>query len=90
MEIGAVLKKMRMRAGYNQEQLAHELNMTQSTISKLERNRKVADFQTVMRWADTTCAKDIIIAFMLNTDVATVAHGLLQILGGLSLWTLYF
>ncbi|WP_257008331.1 helix-turn-helix domain-containing protein [Bacillus sp. FJAT-45350] len=86
MEFGGVLKAMRKKAGYSQEELAYELNTTQSTVSKLERNQKIPDIYTVKQWAETTCAKDMIIAFFCNVDVATVAQGLMHILGGFVVW----
>lgn len=81
MQFGGVLKKMRKKAGFSQTELALELGIGQSDVSKLETNRKTPDIYTVTHWANVTRAHEMVFAFMCSVDVGTAAQALLHMLG---------
>lgn len=72
MEFGTVLRKMRKDAGFSQEEMAEELHIARSSISKLERGQlelKAIDF---WRWANATGSQDVFIAAVTSIDIAIV------------------
>lgn len=76
---GADLRKMRKRAGMSQEELAHELHMSISNISRLETDKyelKVAD---LLRWAYATNAVDMMLAMLLSVDL-TLAQQMIEMI----------
>jgi transcriptional regulator with XRE-family HTH domain len=87
LKLGAVMRAMRERQGFSQEELADRLNLSQSCVSKFENNRKSPDFHTMIAWADQTCAKEVLMALVMNgmegvAVIQTVAH----LLGGFILF----
>jgi len=79
LEIGATLRKMRKGAGLSQDSLAEKLHMSTSNISRLESNKLKLTLEDAKRWAQETNSMDMLIALMLNVDVASVAHMLSQL-----------
>lgn len=72
IQFGKDLRKMRKRAGMSQEEIAHELHMSISNVSRLETNKydlKVAD---LLRWANATNAMDMLLALVIGIDIALV------------------
>jgi len=67
--IGARIKAARERAGYTQEDLAAELDMSPTHISVLERGLKTPKLETLVRIANTLHVS----TDMLLQDVATYA-----------------
>ena len=53
-EYHKVLKTFRKNAQMTQEEIADELNVTQSCVSKLESGRKIIDIDTFVTWASVT------------------------------------
>ncbi|MGJ9381778.1 helix-turn-helix domain-containing protein [Salipaludibacillus sp. CF4.18] len=76
MNVGAVLRAARKRGGFTQEELAYELHMTNSCISKLENNHQKIDIPTFIQWANITNAKDIMIATLCGVDPITITQSL--------------
>lgn len=68
--IGARIKAARERAGYTQEDLAAELDMSPTHISVLERGVKAPKLETLVRIANTLHVS----TDMLLQDVATYAN----------------
>ena len=68
--IGARIKAARERAGYTQEDLAAELDMSPTHISVLERGVKAPKLETLVRIANTLRVS----TDMLLQDVATYAN----------------
>ena len=72
MEFGSVLRKMRNQAGYSQEELAEEMHIARSSISKLERNQLELRASDFARWASVTGAYDVMLAALCSLDIAVV------------------
>jgi len=81
VKFGAVMRATRERAGFNQEELAARMNLSQSDISKFENDRKIPDIATMMVWAEQTCAKEVMIAFLYGMDGITILQSLVHMMG---------
>lgn len=82
MKIGAVLQAVRVRAGLTQEDLADKLHLSQSDISKIEKDRKFPQLDTLLKWIETTNAKEVLVAYLCGIDGITIMQNILQMFGG--------
>lgn len=72
MEFGGVLRKMRREAGMSQEELAEELHISRSNVSRLETNNLELKAADLLRWANATESQDLMIATMCSIDISIV------------------
>ncbi|AMA72901.1 hypothetical protein ACH33_08550 [Aneurinibacillus sp. XH2] len=79
-EYHKLLKFFRKKAKMTQEEIAYELNMTQSTVSKLESGKHIIDLQTFMKWVQVTNCEVHAAAMMFGVDVLSNALQLLQMI----------
>jgi len=90
MTLGSFLKECRMKAGMNQADLAMELNINQSDISKIETDRKEPLTSLFKDWTVATQSTDLAIAFLYGTElmmnvpdvITNTVAGFINILGG--------
>lgn len=89
-EYHKMLKFFRKKARMTQEEIADELNVTQSCVSKLESGRKIIDIHTFMNWVRVTNSEVHAASMMFGIDITTTAMQVLQAvpmyIGGFSLW----
>ncbi|WP_346234541.1 helix-turn-helix transcriptional regulator [Lysinibacillus telephonicus] len=89
-EYHKMLKFFRKKAKMTQEDIAYELNMTQSTVSKMESGRHIIDIGTFMNWIRVTNSEIHAASMMFGTDVINNAMQLMQAvpmyIGGFVLW----
>ena len=69
---GPLLREMRKNAGMSQEEVAHELYMSISNVSRLESGKYEIKLADALRWANVTGAQDVFVASLLGVDVAIV------------------
>ena len=85
-----MLKVFRKKAKMTQEDVAYELDIPQSTISKMESGRHIIDIQTFMNWIRVTNTEIHAASMMFGTDVLNNAIQVMQavplFIGGISLW----
>lgn len=79
LDFAKVLKKFRKDAKLTQEEMACQLNMTQSHVSKYEQGRKVIDLETFMRWVHITNAEAQAAIVMFGADVIAHASQLISV-----------
>lgn len=65
---GGILRACRERAGLNQEELAFNLNVSQSDISKFENNVKEPTISLVQAWVNNTQTSEVLVAFLCGID----------------------
>lgn len=58
MHYGLILKKYRVLSGYSQTEMADQLNLHQTAVSKIENGQRVIDLVTFIRWGQLVCNKD--------------------------------
>jgi len=68
-----MLKKFREEANITQEEMAEELNITQSHVSKYECGRKIVDLETFMDWVRVTNSEVQAAAILFGADVCANA-----------------
>lgn len=73
IRFGKVLREMRKNAGLSQEDVALDLHMSISNISRLETDKYELKAADLFRWANATQSQEVIAAMALGIDV-----GLLQ------------
>lgn len=84
MLYGSILRACRERKGWNQEEMAHQLHVNQSDISKYENNVKEPPMSLFQQWAMVTGSQDVLVAFIagmegvsiLSTILATMGNGI--------------
>jgi len=72
IEFGSQLRKMRKRAGMSQEDIALDLHMSISNVSRLESNKYQLKAVDLVRWAEATNAMDMLVALLVGVDVSIV------------------
>lgn len=81
MKFGAIMQACRERAGLSQEQLADKLHRTQACVSKFENDHKIPDMSTLVKWAEITGAREVIVAFLYGMDGLSILQNLIRIVG---------
>lgn len=84
-----MLKIFRKKAKLTQEEIADELNVTQSCVSKLESGRKIIDIDTFMNWVRVTNSEIHAASMMFGIDLSNTAINVMQMVpmfGGFTLW----
>ena len=82
MKYGGILKACRERKGLTQEELAFELNINQSDVSKYEGGYKEPTLSVVQAWLANTQAQEVLVAFMCGIDGLGMMQTIMQLLGG--------
>lgn len=93
-QYGAILRACRLRSGLKQDELAYELHIHQSDVSKIERGIKEPPLSLVQSWTTTTQTQEVLIAFICGVDGLMIMQQVMDlissttvistILGGLS------
>lgn len=86
MKFGGVFKALRQRKGWSQEEMADNIFVNQSDVSKFENDRMLPDILTFLRMAQVTQAPEIVVAFLYGMNGAEIIQNLTQILGGFIAW----
>lgn len=76
MEFGPILRKMRKSAGLSQEDMAHELHMSISNISRLETGKYELKAVDLLNWVNVTGSQEVLAAMVLGVDVGMLQHAL--------------
>lgn len=92
LEHGKMLKIFRKKAKMTQEDIAEELNITQSCVSKYESGRKVLDLSTFLKWINITNSEIPAAAMLFGMDTVNAVTQLMPMvpmfIGGLFNWML--
>jgi len=76
MSFGRVLRQMRKNAGLSQEDMALELHMSISNISRLETEKYELKAVDLMKWVNITQSQETLAALVLGLDVALLQQAL--------------
>ena len=69
----STLRNFRKSANLTQEDMAEELNITQSHVSKYESGRKILDYETLVKWIQVTNSEVQAALIMFGADVCAQA-----------------
>lgn len=81
MNYGEILKQCRERSGISQEELAFQLYMSQSDISKFENNRKEPTLSTVRLWLTATQSQTILLLLLCEVNELNMKEAMLYLKG---------
>lgn len=76
MQFGTVLRDMRKKAGMSQEDIALELHMSISNVSRLESEKYELKAADLIRWANATQSQETVAAMILGIDVGVLQQAL--------------
>ena len=68
MKFGKILREMRKRAGMSQEDVALELHMSISNVSRLETDIYDIRAADLVRWANITNSQEMLVAIICGVD----------------------
>lgn len=80
MKYGGILRACRERAGLSQEELAFQLHLSQSDVSKLETNVKEPTITTLRLWVQQTQTQEVMIAFLCGVDGVSLMQNVMEVL----------
>lgn len=81
MKYGVIVKALRTRKDWSQEEFAEKMNMSRSAISKIENDQQVLDVPTLDRMVQITGEPAVAVAIMLGMDGITILQSILQMIG---------
>lgn len=82
MEFGSILRKMRVVADISQEEMAEQLHMSRSNISRLENNRMELKAADLIKWCRITNNPDVLMALYAGVEVVNQLQPITQLITG--------
>ena len=82
MDFGPILKKARISAGLSQEELAPQMFMPRSTISKLENSKMEIKATDLIRWFQQTQVPEVAVAVLCGVDLIAASQLITSLVGG--------
>lgn len=80
--LGVIVKALRTRKGWSQEELAEKVHMSRSAISKLETDQQTLDVPTLVRLIQVTNAPEVAVAILCGMDGISIMQNLMNLIGG--------
>ncbi|MCM3292366.1 helix-turn-helix domain-containing protein [Paenibacillus sp. MER 180] len=77
MKFGVIIKALRTRKGWSQEELADKVHMSRSAISKLENDQQTLDVPTLMRMIQATNAPEVAVSILYGMDGITILQNIM-------------
>lgn len=81
MKFGVIVKALRVRKGWSQEELAERLHMSRSAISKIENDQQTLDVPTLVRLVQITGEPAVAVSILLGMDGITIMQTILSMFG---------
>lgn len=82
MKYGGILKACRERSGMNQEELAFQLHVSQSDISKYETNVREPSITLFNQWIQQTQTQEVMVAFLCGVDGIGAMQQIIETMSG--------
>ncbi|CAH8719511.1 helix-turn-helix domain-containing protein [Paenibacillus melissococcoides] len=77
LKFGVIIKALRTRKGWSQEELAEKVHMSRSAISKLENDQQTLDVPTLMRMIQATNAPEVAVSILYGMDGITILQNIM-------------
>lgn len=88
MNFGVIVKALRVRNGWSQEEFAERTHMSRSAIGKIENDQQTLDVPTLVQMIQIANEPAVAVSIMLGMDGITIMQNLLlneiQVVGGRS------
>lgn len=81
MQYGSILRACRERVGWSQEEMAHQLQINQSDVSKFENNIKEPVLSVLRKWTSVTQSQDVMVAYLMGMEGITIMTNILTTVG---------
>jgi len=81
VKYGVIVKALRVRKGWSQEELAEKLHMSRSAISKLENDQQTLDVPTLVRLVQVTGEPAVAVSIMFGMEGIQIMQQVMQIFG---------
>lgn len=78
--VGNFFKKSRKRKGLNQEEIAHQMHVPQSTVSRWESGKIEPRAIDLITWVKATNAEDMLVAVTLGVDPSMIMDGTINLM----------
>ena len=78
IQFGSVLRAMRKKAGMSQEDVALELHMSISNVSRLETDKYELKAADLVRWCNVTQMQEVLIAFTCGVDAVSIIQNIIN------------
>lgn len=78
MRVGAILRACRTRANFTQAELADELFISQSDVSKYENDTMEPHLSTLQAWTSSTQTTEVLVAFLMGLDGLGIMQTILE------------
>ncbi|MCM3620472.1 helix-turn-helix domain-containing protein [Sutcliffiella horikoshii] len=86
MSFGKILRQLRVKAGYSQEELAEKIFLSRSAVSRLENDNLELKLADAIRWFQATRAPEAVAAMLCGVDINTLLQALSILAGGIIAW----
>ncbi|WP_078379124.1 helix-turn-helix domain-containing protein [Sutcliffiella halmapala] len=86
MSFGKILRQLRVKAGFSQEELAEQIFLSRSAVSRLENDNLELKLADAIRWFQATRAPEAVAAMLCGVDVNTLIQALSMLAGGIITW----
>lgn len=79
---GKVLRLARIKKGLSQEELAEQIGLPRSTVSRLENNKLELKVFDAVEWGRATNSMEMIAAVLCGIDLPTIIQQMSVFIGG--------
>lgn len=86
MNYGPLLRATREHRGLTQEQVADEIGLTRSVVTKMEQGKVGLLLDRAVRWFEITQTQKVLELISTGVEVSVIISSLSTLLGGLILW----
>ena len=85
-DVGRLIRHCRKHMGWSQEEAAHQMHVTQSTISRLEKNMIACEVNFLVKFSKLTNSEDVVISALFSIDIVTQMVPLAPMFCGIATW----
>jgi len=82
LNFGVVVKALRVRKGWSQEEFAEHVHMSRSAIGKIENDQQTLDVPTLVKMVEVTGEPIVAVAIMLGAEGISILQNILGMIGG--------
>jgi transcriptional regulator with XRE-family HTH domain len=81
MNFGVIVKALRVRKGWSQEEFALKIHLSRSAVGKIENDQQTLDVPTLIRMVQVTNEPAVAVSILLGMDGISILQNIMQIVG---------